>query len=1442
MGFGQAILPLNRTIWDVGAPTGWIDGNGTAPAYTTTFACSGDNGGRLDNDNEYYQVFFDSSPEQLSFAIKITALATSSLLVQESTNAIAWSTVVNNTSLPKTCTTFNYTLLPASRYVRWVYTKTAQNLTIDDVIITKLCTPPANPSGTISGVTPECDSTTLTYSAPSSTIYWQTSATGTSTTYPTTASYDVTSSGTYYVRAYNGSCWSTGTVSIPIVINYSPIIDTQPKDKVVLTGNNVTFTVATTNASSYQWQQSTDGGSTWANIGVNSNTLDLTSVPITYDGYKYKVIVNSTNCGTITSDIVTLNVFASSCLTQDFPDNTVPTGWTNNGTSSDSDVTHYGSASNCRAIASGNSIVTPVVNYPKYLRFYQDASNGGNGMTATIDYRIGAGAWTPLHSFNVTTVGKIETVNLTNISGVNLSNQINVTFRFNSNFNTWYLDDVFVFCTPCTPPTITATSNLTSGPIGTLVTISGSNFSASSTVSFNGTSATISSWTTNTLILTVPTGATDGDMIVSTPTYCDSYIPFDVFNQVDSNCQSTFNANDLFIYEVFDEDNDVDTPINYGNGGMLTIFNGTINSINLGNYRLYRTTNYISGSYSQWFSPSGTLAPGEIYRIRVSASLCSYPSPSNDVIIGFNADDGIELRKFNSSTSNYDTIDQVHTPNAPGYYMLRNLTSTPIPNAIYNASNWNIDTLDTFSCVSVGVAPTFNGGLPSIDSVINPNNVCNTASLIMNATEGYNATTPADAKLLNFEWYYNDGITNIWNLITTSGDFSILTSTNDASGTGSSTLDITNVFNKTNYQFYCRVRENDASCYTASNALKLDLKQTTWNGSSWSPIAPSLSTVVIINGNYNTTTNGSFKACNLIVNDNGIGGFYTLTITDGTVIEVENNLIVNGKIIVNPKGAFVQNNDLGTVSVANKTSITVEKETAPMNQWYEYTYWSSPVKDETISSGLSDASANRRFWFNAQNYRDSKKKTGNSINLDDGQDDVDDYAPWDWQTASGIMQPGVGYASTHDATIFNSSPGSLPRKFKYTFEGPFNNGIYSIPVYRNDDELLDNNWNFLGNPYPSAVDADLFLNANSKIDTSVEEFSPNGVLDGAIFFWSQWTPPSRSTNGNQISNFSQDDYAIINYSGQTAGGDGVTPDRVIPSGQGFFISYANGPIDSKNIEISSSPKIIQGSVMFNNSMRIKDGTKNSQFFRTSGSTKSKTKSSNKLWINLTSDNGVFNQIMVGYVKGATNSYDGMGYDTPRNLSSELFSSIYTLIPNEDKKFAIQGKSTQSLDLDEVIPLGFDTTIDVATLYTLSIEQVEGDFLTSNPMFLKDNLMHIIHDLSASNYSFTSEVGEFKDRFELVFKSESLSDIDSQLNSNKLTIIELNDGRVQFKTNSTMAITSVQIIDLLGRTLYNLKGNNPTEIYTLSNLNQAAYIAKVKLTNGQVITKKVLKRQ
>jgi hypothetical protein len=80
------------------------------------------------------------------------------------------------------------------------------------------------------------------------------------------------------------------------------------------------------------------------------------------------------------------------------------------------------------------------------------------------------------------------------------------------------------------PPTI-STLSLTQGPVGAKITITGSNFGPpqqTSTVTFNNTVAAFSNWTTATIDVTVPSGATTGNVVVTVGGVASNGVPFTV--------------------------------------------------------------------------------------------------------------------------------------------------------------------------------------------------------------------------------------------------------------------------------------------------------------------------------------------------------------------------------------------------------------------------------------------------------------------------------------------------------------------------------------------------------------------------------------------------------------------------------------------------------------------------------------------------------------------------------------------------------------------------------------------------------------------------------------------------------------------------------------------------------------------------------------------------
>jgi len=86
------------------------------------------------------------------------------------------------------------------------------------------------------------------------------------------------------------------------------------------------------------------------------------------------------------------------------------------------------------------------------------------------------------------------------------------------------------FTLSATAPSITSL-NPTSGPVGTSVTIAGTNFGATqgtSTVKFNGTTATPTSWSTTSIVAAVPAGATTGNVVVTVGGAASNAVTFTV--------------------------------------------------------------------------------------------------------------------------------------------------------------------------------------------------------------------------------------------------------------------------------------------------------------------------------------------------------------------------------------------------------------------------------------------------------------------------------------------------------------------------------------------------------------------------------------------------------------------------------------------------------------------------------------------------------------------------------------------------------------------------------------------------------------------------------------------------------------------------------------------------------------------------------------------------
>lgn len=343
------------------------------------------------------------------------------------------------------------------------------------------------------------------------------------------------------------------------------------------------------------------------------------------------------------------------------------------------------------------------------------------------------------------------------------------------------------------------------GSVGTDVTIVGTGFTATSTVTFNGVAATnVTFVDATTLIATVP--ANGGGSVAVTEAGCTIAVgtPFTLLEQQGA-CGATFS--DLIISEVYDN--------NGGSLGYIELFNGTAATIDLTNYRIdrYATIASVTSTHSYDFPAAGvgsSIAPGQVLVARVSNGVGSgiedFVFPTSTA--GFNADDRLELIFVPTLT----LVDDFHdaTVGAVGFVYRRNTTISG-PNPTFTASEWTTGTsgdesdLGTYNFVAASAAtitaqPTDFSGCALSLSVA--------------------ATPSTGGATLTYEWFYNenDGVATGWTTLD-GATFAGATVT----GATTTTVSITgNLSALDNFQFYCVVTEN-GSCGVVSEAVQYDL-------------------------------------------------------------------------------------------------------------------------------------------------------------------------------------------------------------------------------------------------------------------------------------------------------------------------------------------------------------------------------------------------------------------------------------------------------------------------------------------------------------------------------------------------------------------------------------------------------------------------------------------
>ncbi len=539
-------------------------------------------------------------------------------------------------------------------------------------------------------------------------------------------------------------------------------------------------------------------------------------------------------------------------------------------------------------------------------------------------------------------------------------------------------------------------------------------------------------------------------------------------------------------------------------------------------------------------------------------------------------------------------------------------------------------------------------------------------------------------------------------------------------------------------------------------------------------------------------------------------------------VEIENGGIfnINDDISLTTNGS-IENN--GIINVAEGSSIiqthtgtnnnsgtgTYQVKRVGNNSAFVYNIWSSPIESAAITSIFPGGNPCDIFVFeeSTQSWKHdfpvgySTTCYGNAVTF----------------TANNVISSGDG---NMDIARGYFAPGNSTSTRSYS--GTINNGEITIPITTTNlinpggNDWGDDDWNLIGNPYPSAISAASFWTENAQ--------NNNRIMD-AVYFWDE----ADTTGGyNQHS-----DYASWNLSGGVNSGNSVKmPQGHIASGQGFWV------VASTNTN-----------VVFTNSMRT--GT-NSQFFKTTPNTQQ-----HNAWVSFASPSNYKNNILVGYNKMTTDSFD-QGYDAHKLVGNGhvRFASV-----NDSDEFVIQSVAPLAVNDTKVIPLVVFT--DQSGTHVFS-NYLRKNLNPAFEIYLRDLQLGTDHDLGLSDYEVTLTANtEYTQRFQLVFVNKlntnsggaSSKDLGKPSDTDSTGIVNSMSESISNQefsvTQTTNEITiqnpkgfsgAIQVVDITGKVVFNKTRviNATLEKINIGHLSNGVYFITLRDSYQLIYTQQFIK--
>lgn len=584
----------------------------------------------------------------------------------------------------------------------------------------------------------------------------------------------------------------------------------------------------------------------------------------------------------------------------------------------------------------------------------------------------------------------------------------------------------------------------------------------------------------------------------------------------------------------------------------------------------------------------------------------------------------------------------------------------------------------------------------------------------------------------------------------------------------------------------------------------------------------------IVKVNHNVTSNSNRTDLGLFVSS---GKTYS-AINDN---KVENSwyLKLDGKIDLQGMSQLVQTTDS---DLEASSGGYIERDQQGQTNLYNYNYWSSPVNpinttnnntNYTIAGVMKDGfNAIPRDITWTSGYDGAPGDATKPVTLSEywlykfeSKDGI--YANWWKITPTDELRVGQGYITKGNGGTSNT----------FTFVGKPNNGSISNNTVAAGKLFLT------GNPYPSALDANKFIEDNLGIINISDSSGPG--LQGTLYFWEH----SSDNDTHILANY-KGGYAARNLLGGLppvvpAGisGKGLsmrTPAKYIPVGQGFFVYGKTGGGGTVIFNNSQRKFIKENHITSNPIFKVKPTDKNSKTLPVNNESEPVEENENKIIrLGYNTNNSYHRQVILGFTEGKATSNIDYGYDA-RSLDN-LPNDMYLL--NGTVQLIIEGEGY--FDKNSSYPIGVKADIDGEVSF--KIDALEN-FDTEQPIFIYDNKDQTYHDIRTEYYKTTITTGKDNNRFSVRFTDKTLG-VEEEVTSNDIKVIYAQNSKVLTINNTILdvPVEKVTLYNIIGQSIHTweIKDQDQQNIQLpIKGYSAGVYISKIKTSKG-IMSKKII---